>query len=93
MCVVRRVAYAQTATHELHRHETYRQVPLMSNPLKENSMNLANILAFSRTNRSRSWIPAMTNMQLSAVFGEKPSRNEVLARMNNRQRSGSSASI
>ncbi|MBW3478323.1 MULTISPECIES: hypothetical protein [Hafniaceae] len=56
-------------------------------------MNLANILAFSRTNRSRSWIPAMTNMQLSAVFGEKPSRNEVLARMNNRQRTGSSASI
>ncbi|ENG4975157.1 hypothetical protein R2H46_RS13735 [Escherichia coli] len=47
-------------------------------------MNLKNILALSRSNKSRSCIPAMTNAQLSAFFGDKPARSEILNRMKNR---------
>jgi hypothetical protein len=53
--------------------------------LKEFSMKLSQIVALSRDNKSRSWCPVMTNAQLTQFFGNKPSRDLVIQRMEARR--------
>lgn len=48
-------------------------------------MNLASILALPRGKDSRSWLPVMTNAELSAVFGQKLDRQVVILRMRARK--------
>ncbi|MBD8129218.1 hypothetical protein IFU23_24320 [Pantoea agglomerans] len=44
-------------------------------------MKLSQIVALPRNNKSRSWLPSMTNAQLTEWLGEKPARDVVLKRM------------
>lgn len=48
-------------------------------------MKLSQIVALSRDNKSRSWCPVMTNAQLTQFFGNKPSRDLVIQRMEARR--------
>jgi len=49
------------------------------------NLNLSSIIAISRSNASKSWLPVMTNAQLTSVFGQKPDRQMIINRMRNRR--------